>query len=109
MERASSSKPDPPKIQACRRILLKKIKKKTKYANPPAGDVHVNPAAARDVTAPPTAASSSATTASPASPNWADSEMAEVDANEGYTVVKSKKRRLSSTPEHAANQGKQAC
>ncbi|UYV73455.1 hypothetical protein LAZ67_10003334, partial [Cordylochernes scorpioides] len=74
-------------------------------ANPPAGDMHVNLAAARDdVTAPTTAASTSATTASPASLNWADSEMAEVDANEGYTVVKSQKRRLSSTPEHAAKQ-----
>ncbi|UYV67836.1 hypothetical protein LAZ67_5002189 [Cordylochernes scorpioides] len=42
--------------------------------------------------------------AEPASLNWADSEMAEVDANDDYTVVKSKKRRLSSTPEHAAKQ-----
>ncbi|UYV82763.1 hypothetical protein LAZ67_22000771, partial [Cordylochernes scorpioides] len=78
---------------------------KTKHANPPAGDVHVNPAAARDVTAPPTAASSSATTASPASLNWADSEMVDVDDNEGFTVVKNKKRRrTSTTPEHAAKQ-----
>ncbi|UYV61350.1 hypothetical protein LAZ67_1004510 [Cordylochernes scorpioides] len=38
-----------------------------KYANSPAGDMHVNLAAARgDVTAPPTAATTSATTASPA-------------------------------------------
>ncbi|UYV75515.1 hypothetical protein LAZ67_13000448, partial [Cordylochernes scorpioides] len=78
---------------------------KTKHANPPAGDVHVNPAAARDVTAPPTAASSSATTASPASLNWADSEMVDVDENEGFTVVKNKKRRrTSTTPERAAKQ-----
>ncbi|UYV74925.1 hypothetical protein LAZ67_12001817 [Cordylochernes scorpioides] len=78
---------------------------KTKHANPPAGDVHVNPAAARDVTAPPTAASSSATTASPASLNWADSEMVDVDDNEGFTAVKNKKRRrTSTTPEHAAKQ-----
>ncbi|UYV61836.1 hypothetical protein LAZ67_1006784, partial [Cordylochernes scorpioides] len=76
------------------------------YANSPAGDMYANPAAARgDVTAPPTAALNSATTASPASLNWADSEMAEVDANEGFTVVKSKKRRrTSTTPEHAAKQ-----
>ncbi|UYV69352.1 hypothetical protein LAZ67_6003297 [Cordylochernes scorpioides] len=78
---------------------------KTKHANPPAGDVHVNPAAARDVTAPPTAASSSAATASPASLNWADSEMVDVDDNGGFTVVKNKKRRrTSTTPEHAAKQ-----
>ncbi|UYV74992.1 hypothetical protein LAZ67_12001995 [Cordylochernes scorpioides] len=58
-----------------------------KNANSPAGDTHVNPAAARsDVTAPKTAATTSATPASPASLNWADSEMAEVDANDGYTV-----------------------
>ncbi|UYV77347.1 hypothetical protein LAZ67_15000588, partial [Cordylochernes scorpioides] len=76
-----------------------------KNANSPAGDMHVNPAAARgDVTAPKTAATTSATPASPASLNWAYSEMAEVDANDGYTVVKSKKRRLTSTPEHAARQ-----
>ncbi|UYV78239.1 hypothetical protein LAZ67_16000643 [Cordylochernes scorpioides] len=76
------------------------------YANSPAGDMHANPAAARgDVTAPKTAAATSATPASPASLNWADSEMAEVDANEGFTVVKSKKRRrTSTTPEHAAKQ-----
>ncbi|UYV72790.1 hypothetical protein LAZ67_10000739 [Cordylochernes scorpioides] len=78
---------------------------KTKHANPPAGDGHVNPAAARDVTAPPTAASSSGTTTSPASLNWADSEMVDVNDNEGYTVVKNKKRRrTSTTPEHAAKQ-----
>ncbi|UYV66108.1 hypothetical protein LAZ67_4000302, partial [Cordylochernes scorpioides] len=76
------------------------------YANSPAGDMHANPAAARgDVTAPKTAAATSATPASPASLNWADSEMAEVDANEDFTVVKSKKRRrTSTTPEHAAKQ-----
>ncbi|UYV70065.1 hypothetical protein LAZ67_7001692 [Cordylochernes scorpioides] len=77
-----------------------------KYANPPEGAKHVNLAAARgDVTAPKTAASTSATPASPASLNWADSEMAEVDDNEGFIVVKGKKRRLGSTsPEHAARQ-----
>ncbi|UYV79146.1 hypothetical protein LAZ67_17001239, partial [Cordylochernes scorpioides] len=76
------------------------------YANSPAGDMHANPAAARgDVTAPKTAAATSATPASPASLNWADSEMAEVDANEDFTVVKSKKRRrTSTTPEHVAKQ-----
>ncbi|UYV64070.1 hypothetical protein LAZ67_2006488 [Cordylochernes scorpioides] len=75
-------------------------------ANSPAGDGHANPAAARgDVTAPKTAASTSATSASPASLNWADSEMAEVNDNEGFIVVKGKKRRLGSTsPEHAARQ-----
>ncbi|UYV74382.1 hypothetical protein LAZ67_11003315 [Cordylochernes scorpioides] len=66
---------------------------------------NANLAAARsDVTAPPTAASTSDTTPNPTSLNWADSEMAEVNANDGYTVVKSKKRRFSSTPEHAAKQ-----
>ncbi|UYV72137.1 hypothetical protein LAZ67_9001942 [Cordylochernes scorpioides] len=79
--------------------------KSQRDANSPAGDVHVNPAAARDVTAPPTAASSSATTASPASLNWADSEMVDVDDNKGFTVVKNKKRRrTSTTPERAAKQ-----
>ncbi|UYV69620.1 hypothetical protein LAZ67_6004109 [Cordylochernes scorpioides] len=69
------------------------------------GERHANLAAERDdVTAPKTAATTSATPASPASLNWADSEMAEVDSNDGYTVVKSKKRRLTSTPEHAARQ-----
>ncbi|UYV73196.1 hypothetical protein LAZ67_10002163 [Cordylochernes scorpioides] len=69
------------------------------------GDMHVNLATARgDITTPPTAASTSATTPDPTSLNWADSEMAEVDANNGYTVVKSKKRRLTSTPEHATRQ-----
>ncbi|UYV79910.1 hypothetical protein LAZ67_18001025 [Cordylochernes scorpioides] len=69
------------------------------------GDMHANLAAERgDVTAPKTAATTSATPASPASLNWADSEMAEVDSNDGYTVVKSKKRRLTSTPENAARQ-----
>ncbi|UYV66861.1 hypothetical protein LAZ67_4003129 [Cordylochernes scorpioides] len=68
--------------------------------------MHANPAAARgDVTAPKTAATISATPASPASLNWADSEMAEVNDNEGFIVVKGKKRRLGSTsPEHAARQ-----
>ncbi|UYV74083.1 hypothetical protein LAZ67_11002056 [Cordylochernes scorpioides] len=66
---------------------------------------HVNPAAARDVTAPPTAATTSEIPANPASLNWGDSEMAEVDANDGFTVVKSKKRRRGSTSsEHAARQ-----
>ncbi|UYV67508.1 hypothetical protein LAZ67_5000996 [Cordylochernes scorpioides] len=75
------------------------------HASPPAREVLGTLAAARgDVTAPPTAASSSENLADPASLNWADSEMAEVDANDDYTVVKSKKRRLSSTPEHAAKQ-----
>ncbi|UYV68334.1 hypothetical protein LAZ67_5003913 [Cordylochernes scorpioides] len=69
------------------------------------GDVHVNPAAACDATAPPTAASSSENPADPASLNWTDSKMAEVGANDGYTVVKGKKRRRGSTsPEHAARQ-----
>ncbi|UYV84783.1 hypothetical protein LAZ67_X003474 [Cordylochernes scorpioides] len=68
-------------------------------------DMHANLAAARgDVTAPPTAASTSDTSPNPTSLNWADSEMADVDANDGYTVVKSKKRRRTSSPEHAAKQ-----
>ncbi|UYV74137.1 hypothetical protein LAZ67_11002222 [Cordylochernes scorpioides] len=84
----------------------KEISENQKYANPPEGAKHVNLAAARgDVTAPKTAASTSATPASPASLNWADSEMAEVDDNEGFIVVKGKKRRRGSTsPEHAARQ-----
>ncbi|UYV62741.1 hypothetical protein LAZ67_2001792 [Cordylochernes scorpioides] len=74
-------------------------------ADPPAREMHASLAAARDdVTAPLIAASTSDTTASPASLNWADSEMAEVDANEGFTVVKTKKRRRTSSPEHAAKQ-----
>ncbi|UYV67564.1 hypothetical protein LAZ67_5001228 [Cordylochernes scorpioides] len=82
-----------------------KVTKKLSEVTPPAREVHGTLAAARgDVTAPPTAASSSENLADPASLNWADSEMAEVDANDDYTVVKSKKRRLSSTPEHAAKQ-----
>ncbi|UYV77032.1 hypothetical protein LAZ67_14002941 [Cordylochernes scorpioides] len=76
-----------------------------KGADPPAREMHASLAAARDdVTAPLIAASTSDTTASPASLNWADSEMAEVDANEGFTVVKTKKRRRTSSPEHAAKQ-----
>ncbi|UYV84253.1 hypothetical protein LAZ67_X001672 [Cordylochernes scorpioides] len=71
-------------------------------ANSPAGDMHANLATAGgDVTAPPTAASTSDTSPNPTSLNWAYSEMAEVD---GYTVVKSKKRRRTSSPEHAAKQ-----
>ncbi|UYV72610.1 hypothetical protein LAZ67_10000046, partial [Cordylochernes scorpioides] len=76
----------------------------SRLANLPAGKEYANPAAARDVTAPPTAALNSATTASPASLNWADSEMVEVDDNESFILVKGKKRRLTSTPEHAAGQ-----
>ncbi|UYV79089.1 hypothetical protein LAZ67_17001091 [Cordylochernes scorpioides] len=73
-------------------------------ANLPAGKEYANPATPRDVTAPPTAALNSATTASPASLNWADSDMVEVDDNEGFILVKGKKRRVTSTPEHAAGQ-----
>ncbi|UYV72161.1 hypothetical protein LAZ67_9002023 [Cordylochernes scorpioides] len=76
-----------------------------KNANSPAGDPHVNLAAARDVTAPTTAASLSENPANPASLNWADSEMAEVGANDDFIVVKGKKRRRGSTStEHAARQ-----
>ncbi|UYV61454.1 hypothetical protein LAZ67_1004908 [Cordylochernes scorpioides] len=68
-------------------------------------DTHVNLAAARDVTAPTTAASLSENPANPASLNWADSEMAEVGANDDFIVVKGKKRRRGSTStEHAARQ-----
>ncbi|UYV65945.1 hypothetical protein LAZ67_3005963, partial [Cordylochernes scorpioides] len=85
--------------------LQKKTSENQKHANSPAGGKHANPAAALEATAPTTAGTTSATPASPASLNWADSEMAEVDANEGFTVVKSKKRRrTSTTPEHAAKQ-----
>ncbi|UYV72955.1 hypothetical protein LAZ67_10001263, partial [Cordylochernes scorpioides] len=69
-------------------------------------NMHVNLAAARDVTAPKTVASTSENSANPASPNWADSEMAEVEANDDFILVRrTKKRRLGSTsPEHAARQ-----
>ncbi|UYV60307.1 hypothetical protein LAZ67_1000791, partial [Cordylochernes scorpioides] len=94
-----------PKNGFQRKISLENSENK-ENANSPAGDLHANLAAARgDVTAPKTAAMTSATPASPASLNWADSEMAEVDDNEGFIVVKGKKRRLGSTsPEHAARQ-----
>ncbi|UYV81506.1 TMOD1, partial [Cordylochernes scorpioides] len=94
-----------PKIDL-QNIISEDFQEKAKHANPPAGKTHANPAAASgDVTVPTTAATTSATTASSASLNWADSKMAEVDANDGYTVVKGKKRRLGSTsPEHAARQ-----
>ncbi|UYV68202.1 hypothetical protein LAZ67_5003374 [Cordylochernes scorpioides] len=50
-------------------------------------------------------ASLSENPANPASLNWADSEMAEVGANDDFIVVKGKKRRRGSTsPEHAARQ-----
>ncbi|UYV68026.1 hypothetical protein LAZ67_5002856 [Cordylochernes scorpioides] len=80
-------------------INMKKIieisSENQKYANSPAGDMHVNPAAARgDVTAPKTAATTNATPARPASLNWADSEMAE----------SKKRRRVSPSPDHAAKQ-----
>ncbi|UYV66686.1 hypothetical protein LAZ67_4002568 [Cordylochernes scorpioides] len=85
--------------------LIENSSENQKNANSPAGDMHVNLAAASgDVTAPPTAALNSATTASPASLNWADSEMVEVNDSEGFILVKGKKRRLTSTPEHAAKQ-----
>ncbi|UYV63301.1 hypothetical protein LAZ67_2003691, partial [Cordylochernes scorpioides] len=94
-----------PKNENMMKISKEIYSETQKDANLPAGDMHVNLAAARgDVTAPKTAATTSATPASPASLNWADSEMAEVDSNDGYTIVKSKKRRLTSTPEHAARQ-----
>ncbi|UYV74907.1 hypothetical protein LAZ67_12001763 [Cordylochernes scorpioides] len=71
-----------------------------------AGVTHANLTAARgDVTAPKTAATTSATPANLASRNWGDSEMAEVDSNDGFTVVRSKKRRRgSNSSEHAAKQ-----
>ncbi|UYV71257.1 hypothetical protein LAZ67_8002415 [Cordylochernes scorpioides] len=67
------------------------------YVNPPAGVRDPNLAAARDdVTAPLTAASCSATIANPASLSWGDSEMAEMGTNDGYTTVRTKKRRRDS-------------
>ncbi|UYV72330.1 hypothetical protein LAZ67_9002670 [Cordylochernes scorpioides] len=74
-----------------------------KYAKSPAGNKHANPAAARDVTAPMTAA---ATSAEPTSKNWGDiMEMGE-EQNDGFTVVVRNKRRRrgSSSSEHAARQ-----
>ncbi|UYV66531.1 PGBD5 [Cordylochernes scorpioides] len=94
-----------PKI-ALQKNISEESLEKANHANSPAGNMHVNLAAARDVTAPKTAASSSENLANPASLNWADSEMAEADDSEGFIVVKKgKKRRLGSTsPEHAARQ-----
>ncbi|UYV79966.1 hypothetical protein LAZ67_18001215 [Cordylochernes scorpioides] len=84
----------------------KKSSEREDHANLPASGKHVNPAAARDVTAPTTADSSSANSANPASLIWGDTEMAEMESNDGYTFVRrNKKRRLSSTsPEHATRQ-----
>ncbi|UYV69795.1 hypothetical protein LAZ67_7000750, partial [Cordylochernes scorpioides] len=76
-----------------------------KHAKSPAGIKHANSAAAPDVTAPITAA---ATSAEPTSKNWCDSVEMEMgdEQNNGYTlVVRNKKRRRgSSTSEHAARQ-----
>ncbi|UYV71159.1 hypothetical protein LAZ67_8001943, partial [Cordylochernes scorpioides] len=66
-------------------------------ADPPARETHASPAAARDdVTAPLIAASCSASTANPAPLIWGDSELAEMDDNDAFTVVRTKKRRRDS-------------
>ncbi|UYV71031.1 hypothetical protein LAZ67_8001473, partial [Cordylochernes scorpioides] len=66
-------------------------------ADPPAREAHASPAAARDdVTAPLIAASCSASTANPAPLIWGDSELAEMDDNDAFTVVRTKKRRRDS-------------
>ncbi|UYV61468.1 hypothetical protein LAZ67_1004952 [Cordylochernes scorpioides] len=59
--------------------------------------MHASLAAARDdVTAPLIAASCSASTANPAPLIWGDSELAEMDDNDAFTVVRTKKRRRDS-------------
>ncbi|UYV77689.1 ANKEF1 [Cordylochernes scorpioides] len=66
-------------------------------ADPPARGMHASLAAARDdVTAPLIAASCSASTANPAPLIWGDSELAEMDDNDAFTVVRTKKRRRDS-------------
>ncbi|UYV66781.1 K02A2.6-like, partial [Cordylochernes scorpioides] len=90
-----------PRLELARFCLMSSEARKDRSCN-----MHVNLAAARDVTAPKTATSTSENPANPASPNWADSEMAEVEANDDFILVRrTKKRRLGSTsPEHAARQ-----
>ncbi|UYV71288.1 hypothetical protein LAZ67_8002510, partial [Cordylochernes scorpioides] len=85
------------------KVISKENSEHQEYVNPPAGVRDANLAAARDdVTAPLTAASCSATIANPASLSWGDSEMAEMDANDGYTTVRTKKRRRDSPGSPAA-------
>ncbi|UYV60890.1 hypothetical protein LAZ67_1002684, partial [Cordylochernes scorpioides] len=85
------------------KIISKENSEHQEYVNPPAGVRDADLAAARvDVTAPLTAASYSATIANPASLGWGDSEMAEMDANNGYTTVGTKKRRRVSPGSPAA-------
>ncbi|UYV83727.1 hypothetical protein LAZ67_23002341 [Cordylochernes scorpioides] len=85
------------------KVISKENSEHQEYVNPPAGVRDANLAAARDdVTAPLTAASYSATIANPASLSWGDSEMAEMDANNGYTTVRTKKRRRVSPGSPAA-------
>ncbi|UYV63187.1 hypothetical protein LAZ67_2003382 [Cordylochernes scorpioides] len=93
-----------PEIRLQKKASEEKSKNQN-YANSPAGVRHVNLAAERDVTAPTSAASSSANSANPASRSWGDTEMAEVESNDGYTLVGNKKRRLGSPPsEHTLRQ-----
>ncbi|UYV67421.1 hypothetical protein LAZ67_5000512, partial [Cordylochernes scorpioides] len=85
------------------KVISKENSEHQEYVNPPAGVRDANLAAARDdVTAPLTAASYSATIANPASLSWGDSEMAEMDANNGFTTVRTKKRRRVSPGSPAA-------
>ncbi|UYV61837.1 hypothetical protein LAZ67_1006804 [Cordylochernes scorpioides] len=66
-------------------------------ADPPAREMHASLAAARDdVTVPLIAASCSASTANPAPLIWGDTELAEMDDNDAFTVVRTKKRRRDS-------------
>ncbi|UYV68704.1 hypothetical protein LAZ67_6000488 [Cordylochernes scorpioides] len=85
------------------KVISKENSEHQEYANPPAGVRDANLAAARDdVTAPLTAASCSATVANPASLSWGDSEMADMDVNNGFTTVRTKKRRRVSPGSPAA-------
>ncbi|UYV77942.1 hypothetical protein LAZ67_15002970, partial [Cordylochernes scorpioides] len=85
------------------KVISKENSEHQEYANPPAGVRDANLAAARDdVTAPLTAASCSATVANPASLSWGDSEMADMDVNNGFTTVRTKKRRRVSPGSLAA-------
>ncbi|UYV72945.1 hypothetical protein LAZ67_10001244 [Cordylochernes scorpioides] len=68
-----------------------------KETNLPAREMHASLAAAcDDVTAPLIAASCSASTANLAPLIWGDSKLAEMDDNDDFTVVRTKKRRCDS-------------
>ncbi|UYV69294.1 hypothetical protein LAZ67_6003158 [Cordylochernes scorpioides] len=104
-----TARPPPPSLESVNQHFFKKTSEENfenqKHAKSPAGIKHANSAAAPDVTAPITAA---ATSAEPTSKNWCDSVEMEMgdEQNNGFTlVVRNKKRRRgSSSSEHAARQ-----